>query len=141
MRIALISQSIVQNIIEADDLAFAQTLGFEQVVEATEGAYLGGQYTNGQFVPMPADVAVPPATSPIMTKLAFLRRFTQSERLAIRAAKATDPIIEDADALMQLAQEIDVTDADTAGYVGYLAQRGFVAPERAAEILAPEIVA
>lgn len=141
MRIALISGGIVANIIDAE-LSFAQTLGYETVVEATDGAYLGGEYTDGQFVPQPTEPLPEPepVASTTMTKLTFLRRFTQAERLAVRAAKATDPIIEDADALMQLAEEIDVTDPDTVQYVGYLAQQGFIEPERVGEILAPELL-
>lgn len=141
MRIALIRGGIVANIIDAE-LSFAQTLGYETVVEATDGAYIGGEYTGGQFVPQPVPEPLPePVTSTTMTKLTFLRRFTQAERLAIRAAKASDPIIEDADALMQLAEEIDVTDPDTVQYVGYLATKGYVDTSRVASILAPADVA
>ena len=136
MRIALIRAGVVENIIEAE-LSFAQTLGFDQVVEAMDGAYLHGRYEDGHFVPPPVPEPGPvPVAITVMTKLSFLRRFTQAERLAIRAAKATDPVIEDADALMQLAEEIDVADPDTVHYVGYLAQQGLIAPSRVAEILA-----
>ena len=73
-------------------------------------------------------------TSQPLTQLAFLRRFTAPERIAIRAS--TDPIIQDFLQLVSLAQDILVTDPDTQMGVGYLVQQGFIAPERVAEILA-----
>ncbi len=78
------------------------------------------------------DIPVP-AIQQSLTQLAFLRRFTASERIAIRAS--TDPVIQDFLQLVSLAQEILVTDPDTQMGVGYLAQQGFIAPERVAEIL------
>lgn len=75
---------------------------------------------------------VPVVVQPL-TQLAFLRRFTAPERIAIRAS--TDPVIQDFLQLVSLAQEILVTDPDTQMGVGYLAQQGFIAPERVAEIL------
>ena len=69
-----------------------------------------------------------------LTQLAFLRRFTAPERIAIRAS--TDPIIQDFLQLVSLAQDILVTDPDTIMGVGYLAQQGYIAPDRVAEILA-----
>ncbi len=76
----------------------------------------------------------PVITPQPLTQLAFLRRFTAPERIAIRAS--TDPVIQDFLQLVSLAQDILVTDPDTQMGVGYLAQQGFIAPERVAEILA-----
>lgn len=72
-------------------------------------------------------------TSTPLTQLAFLRRFTASERIAIRSS--TDPIIVDFLHLVNLAQEILVTDEDTMMGVNYLAQQGLIAPKRVVEIL------
>lgn len=68
-----------------------------------------------------------------LTQLAFLRRFTAAERIAIRAS--TDPVIQDFLQLVSLAQDILVTDPDTQMGVGYLAQHGFIEESRVAEIL------
>lgn len=136
MRIALINGGVVANIIEAD-LAFAQSLGYEQAVEDTSGtAALHGTYANGVFTLPAAAPAPAPTPITIMTKLTFLRRFMQAERIAIRTARATDPVIEDAESLLQLADDIDVADPDTVQYVGYLAQQGFLTQTRMQEILA-----
>lgn len=73
----------------------------------------------------------PPA--PILTQLAFLRRFTPEERIAIRAS--TDPVVQDFLHLLGLAQDIRLDDADTVAGVGYLESLGLLAAGRAAVVL------
>lgn len=70
----------------------------------------------------------------LLTQLAFLRRFTAPERIAIRAS--TDPIIVDFLHLLTLAQDIELADPDTVAGVNYLEQQGLLSAGRAAEILA-----
>ena len=79
----------------------------------------------------------PPAapTSRTMTKLEYLRRFTTAERVAIRAAAASNPVLDDYLKLMELAQEIDTGDADTIAAVTMLEQAGLIAAGRANEVL------
>lgn len=68
------------------------------------------------------------------SKLAFLRRFTTAERIAIRAHD--EPVTKDFLYLLDLAEEVDVRDQDTRAWVNYLETCGVLAPGRAAEILA-----
>lgn len=70
-----------------------------------------------------------------ITKLQFLRRFTMQERIAIRAAQASDPIINDFMTLLDMAQEISTSDPDTVMGMQYLASQGLLTAERVAEIL------
>lgn len=128
MSVALIRNGVVENIIVAD-LAFAATLGYDAAVEAPDGTFIGQGYANGSLVPMATSTST-------LTRLKFARRFTQAERIAIRAAKSTDTIIQDADALMQLAGYIDVKDDDTIQYVNYLATKSLISPDRVDQILA-----
>ena len=80
--------------------------------------------------------AVPPApTSRVMTKLEYLRRFTQTERVTIREAAKVNPVLEDYMALLELATEIDTGDADTVAAVNMLEQAGLIGAGRAQEIL------
>lgn len=78
---------------------------------------------------------VPRSTS-VLTKLDFLRRFTTQERIAIREAAKTDPVIFDAMDLLNMATYVSLTDQDTINLVGYLALQGVVAQTRVSEILA-----
>ena len=70
-----------------------------------------------------------------ITKLEYLRRFTTDERVAIRAAAAANPVLDDYLKLMELAQEINTGDPDTIAAVTMLEQAGLIATGRAQEIL------
>ena len=71
----------------------------------------------------------------MFSKLAYLRRFTQEERIAIRAAATQSPALADYLALLELAEEVDTRDADTITAVHLLEQLGLLAAGRALEIL------
>lgn len=71
-----------------------------------------------------------------ITKLEYLRRFTTEERVAIRSAAASNPVLDDYLKLMELAQEINLDDQDTVAAVTMLEQAGLIAAGRAAEVLA-----
>ena len=43
----------------------------------------------------------------ILTKLEYLRRFTSQERVTIRQASKTEPVLEDYLAMLELADAID----------------------------------
>lgn len=71
----------------------------------------------------------------ILTKLEYLRRFTSQERVTIRQASKTEPVLEDYLAMLELAEAIDTEDADTVAAVQMLEMVGLIAAGRAAEIL------
>jgi hypothetical protein len=74
-------------------------------------------------------------TGRTLTKLEYLRRFTADERIAIREAAKVNPMLEDYMALMELATEIDTSDADTIAGVQMLEVAGLIAAGRANEVL------
>ena len=78
----------------------------------------------------------PKSTSRIVTKLEYLRRFNQDERIAIRAAAEASPQLQDYMALLELSGEISLDDPDTVAAVNMLEMVGLIAAGRAAEILA-----
>lgn len=131
MKYAVIVNGKVSSVATSDTPPLDQAC--DAIVDVTNTACAVGDrwLPNGTFSSVPA---APPETQ--MSKLAFLRRITQAERIAIRAARATDPVIEDAEQLMSLADVIDVSDPDTIEYVGYLVQKGLLTQERATEVLA-----
>lgn len=91
-------------------------------------------YSVRPYVEPPAPEPEDPPPVLVLTQLAFLRRFTLAERLAIRAS--SDPIVVDFLHLLNLAQDIRLDDADTLAGVAYLEQAGLLASGRAAVILA-----
>lgn len=81
-------------------------------------------------------VVEPPAPSPMVwTKLEYLRRFTQDERIAIRATAEAVPALADYLALMELAEEVRSDDPDVIGALMMLEGAGLLAAGRAEEIL------
>lgn len=69
-----------------------------------------------------------------LTRLAFLRRFSPQERIAIRGS--TDPVIVDFLALLDLAQEVRVDDPDTVAAMAYLTANDYLGAGRSDEVLA-----
>jgi len=69
------------------------------------------------------------------TKLEYLRRFTQEERIAIRTAAKTVPQLEDYMALMELASEVRSDDPDIVSALNMLEAGGLIGAGRAQEIL------
>jgi len=74
-----------------------------------------------------------------ITKLAFKQRMTANERIAIRTASESDPIIFDFLDLVSDATYIDLDRQDTIDGVNYLESQGHLAVGRANEIITNEI--
>lgn len=130
MRVILLVDAVVDNVIEADSVERAQAaFPHALALAAPEGVAIGDRWDGEGFVA--ADpVAAPPAP---ISRLDFLRRFTAPQRIAIRTAAATDPIISDALQLLDLAQEVRLDDPDTLAFTGYLVAAGLLtAADRAA---------
>jgi transcriptional antiterminator len=69
------------------------------------------------------------------TKLEFLRRFTQDERITIRTVAKTNAQIEDFMDLLNLAENVVSTDADVIAALTLLEQAGILNAGRATEIM------
>ncbi len=81
---------------------------------------------------LPVDVPVKAMT---WTKLEYLRRFSQDERIAIRTAAKTVPQLEDYLQLMELATEVRSDDPDVVSALQMLEGAGLIGAGRAQEIL------
>ena len=95
------------------------------------------EYTWQQFYAANEDALMTPPAPALpqrVTRLAFMQRFTQAERVAIRLAAKTAPEIEDYLAMVDAATFIDLTRADTIASVNALATAGLITQERATEI-------
>lgn len=78
--------------------------------------------------------AEPPAPRVELTPLQFLQRFTVYERVAIRGASKTDPIIEDFLDMINAASAFEGGHPLLMQGLGYMIQQGLITPERAAEV-------
>lgn len=83
------------------------------------------------------DAAVPPKVSPVEFKLLF----TAPERVAIKAARAADPVVDD---FMSLVEDPRLTHVDlalqsTQAALGYLVANALLTEERRTEIIAGNV--
>ena len=86
-------------------------------------------------VEAPGTVTDVPVVAMTWTKLEYLRRFTQDERIAIRTAAKQVPALEDYVALLELATEVRSDDPDIIAALQMLEGAGLIAAGRAQEIL------
>jgi len=69
-----------------------------------------------------------------LTHLQFMTRFTMEERVAIRAASKTDPLIDDFLELLKISDYIYPTHAMTQAGLAYMVSQNLLTAERAAEV-------
>ena len=81
------------------------------------------------------DVVPRMASDRILTKLEYLRRFTQAERIAIRAAAKAVAELDDYLELLALAQDVRLDDPDIVAALNMLESGGLIGDGRAQEIL------
>lgn len=78
----------------------------------------------------------PPPAVPVISRLAFMERFTNLELAAILGAAKTSALVEVWVKKLELASEVDLNYAGTRDGVAALAEAGLIAAHRVAEILA-----
>ena len=66
--------------------------------------------------------------------------FTSEERVAIRAERTSDPVIDDFFLILEISEFIDVKENTTINGVNYLASKNLLTPQRAAAILKGKLV-
>lgn len=115
--------------------AFPDNYGVTAVNGSTATLETGADFDMAYLVKVGvSDVAV--AAKATITKLTFLRRMTAAQRIAIRQEAATDPILGDAMAMLDAAQDISTDDPDTIALVQYCAVKGLIAETDVPNILA-----
>jgi hypothetical protein len=98
--------------------------------------WVGFEFATHDHTPEP-DPVEPVTPAPVLQweRLDFLRRFTMSERIPIRNARAADPVLHDFFSLLEQADTIHSNDPDTLAGMGYLVQQGYLTVARRDEIL------
>lgn len=123
-------------VIDKSNLALVFKYDAEAPIEW--GAYPFAQYDHQQNPwengPTPAPLPTPVVHTPL-TKLQFLRRFTQDERIAIREAAKLNAVMEDYLRMLDLAEDVFLDDPDTINAVTMMEQVGLIGFNRASEIL------
>jgi hypothetical protein len=111
----------------------------------TVHAYTADQPSHADVYPfdtynhIPQPVVIEPVVREV-SGVSYMRRFTQAERIAIRAAASQSAVLDDylklLDATIQQGGIVNLDDIDTVAAVQMLEQVGLIAAGRAAEILA-----
>ena len=113
--------------------------------EVPDDAANGDGWVNGQLVkPEPPAPVEPPAPEPTYAKVSpveFKLLFTPQERVAIKAARANDPVIDD---FYDIVEDPRLTFVDlglqsTQDALSYLVQQGLLTVERRQQILAGQV--
>jgi hypothetical protein len=142
MRLAIIKNNIVENVIAIDDatkistIAHCETQGYLCVV--TDLASPGWTYDGNTFTqPEPViQEEVPPVRISTISKLDYMDRFTDAELAGIYTAAKQFVQIEVWLEKFKLATHIDLDDPRTVSGVHSLEAAGLIGQGRAAEILA-----
>lgn len=122
--------------------AFPNIQGFPTVVYQDAAGNNHALYNPGTMEAVTAwqagiDNPPAPPTPTVISKYAFASRFTPAERQSVLAATASDVILQDARSMLDMAQDVDLTDPNTANYVNYLASKSLLTASRATAILTP----
>lgn len=137
IRYALISGGRVVNVTMVDPDDQDQVEHIMDSCDAmmpTDTAGPGWEWTQeGGFTAPPEPVPLNPADV-VLSRADFLRRFTLTERIAIRSARAADPVIDDLLAMLESTDTVRLAHQDILSGLDYLQQHGYLTPERAAEI-------
>ena len=113
---------------------------FEPVPDEVQ---VGWVRTNGEWsAPEPTPQPEPTPTYPKVTPVQFKLLFTSPERVAIKAARATDPAVDD---LWELVEDPRMTEVDfglksVRDSIEYLATVGLIEPERVADVISGTLV-
>ena len=113
---------------------------FEQVPDEVKPGWvrIDGEWAAPTPTPQPEPVPAYPKVTPVQFKMLF----TSPERVAIKAARATDPVGDD---LWELVEDprmeyVDFGLKSVRDSIEYLATAGLIAPERVAEIISGTLV-
>jgi hypothetical protein len=125
------------NHFRATHIATGEVVEYDATLPQPEHLTDGWRLENISQASSAPDPEAPPATTEPMTwtKLEYLRRFTQVERIAIRGAAKVSPELEDYVALLELASDVCSDDPDIVGALTMLEAVGLIGAGRAQEIL------
>jgi hypothetical protein len=110
--------------------------------EAAPGDFWDGLQLIKQVVPStPVDLPPPPVVYPQVSPVQFKLLFTSPERIAIKAARATDPVVDD---FFDIVEDPRLTHVDlglqsTQDALSYLVSVNLLTTERRAEILLGQV--
>jgi hypothetical protein len=140
MKYAWIENELIRDVAQNPQEQFHPDVANFYDTEVPDEAQNGDGWVGGQlvkFVPQEPEPA-PPRVSPVEFKLLF----TVEERMAIKAARATDPVIDDFYDIVEDPRLtfVDLSLQSTQQALAYLVDQGLVTEERKAQILTGQVL-
>ena len=140
MRYAWIDEGSISDICDGNpDMAYHPTVAayYTEMVSEEERAgdtWDGAMWHHPPTPDPPTAPPVVPVKQPI-TRVDFLLRFSGQERISIRLARKTDPVIEDLWDILDQLNEVYLDHPTMVEGVAYLESAGFISPGRGSAIL------
>lgn len=132
MKRALIVDGIAMAVVRVDPYSIFNPNYAAQFVEVPEHIEVGWRLVDGEWTAPP----VPAVVAPPLSRLEMMSRFTDAELAAIYTAAKADIAVEIWLDRFKLSEFIDVSDERTQLGLQLLVERGLLAAERTAELLA-----
>lgn len=141
MKFAWIENSKVRDVCPGNPVElYHEDVAALYITQVPDDAVIGDGWVNNKLIKQAAPPApIPPAPeAPKVSPVQFKLLFAPGERVAMDAAKATDPILKDFFSIVDDPRLtfVDLGLQSTKDAVGYLVSKSLITAERAAEILA-----
>lgn len=111
---------------------------FEPVPDEVEAGWLRDAATGAWSEPIPAELqSNTPAEAPKVSPVEFKLLFTAQERVAIKAARSTDPVIDDFFSIVEDPRltHVNLALQSTQAALAYLEEKGLITAQRREQIL------
>ena len=135
---ARIVNSVAVDVVTGDPAEFFHPDIAKDFVPVPEQVESGWSVTAGKWsAPTPVEPATPAPVYPKVSPVEFKLLFTSPERVAIKAARSTDPIIDDFYGVVEDPRLtfVDLGLQSTQDALSYMVATGLLSVERRAEIL------
>ena len=143
---ARIVNSVAVDVVIGDPAKFFHPDIAKDFVPVPDEVQAGWQFVGGQWqAPVIPDPVVPVPVAPIPPKVSpveFKLLFTSPERIVIKAARATDPVLADAYEILEDPRltEVDLALQSNIDLIDYMVTLALVTPERAVVIKTGKIL-
>lgn len=131
MRVTIIKNNVVDNVIEIESVAKAESMFPSHVCREAGLESVGDSFNPGTGIfTAPAN----PAKGQLST-YEFFSRFSMTEIMAFNSLLATDPVVKVFYQKLELSNAVFLDNPDTVAGLGYLVSMGIITENRKNEIL------
>jgi len=142
MKYAIVNNNKIQDLNATPSECFHPDVAMLYDTEVTDNASVGDELIDGQWVtpavpePIYVEAVAPNPVYPKMSPIQFKMLFASAERIAIKAARATDEILQDAYEILEDPRltEVDMALSSNQELIDYLVSLNLLTSDRATSI-------